>query len=68
MSSRDQPYKDLIYFREIWDQVVNIWFDYLNSQKDFQSNIEYLINSIYNIVRKGPLDKLCWKTTLTTVT
>lgn len=49
--------EDLTCFREIWDQVVNIWFDYLNSQKDFQSNVESSINSIYDMVGKGPLDK-----------
>ena len=47
---------NLTCFREIWDQVVNIWFDYLNSQKDFQSNVNCSINSIYNIVGKGSLD------------
>jgi hypothetical protein len=49
--------EDLTCFREIWDRVVNIWFDYLNSQKDFQSNVERSINSIYDMVGKGPLDK-----------
>jgi hypothetical protein len=42
--------EDLVHFREIWDQVVNIWFDYLNSQEGFQSNVARSINAIYDIV------------------
>jgi hypothetical protein len=43
---------DLTLFKEIWDQVVNIWFDYLNKIKDFQSDVERSITSIYDIVGK----------------
>lgn len=42
--------EDLTRFREIWDQVVNIWFDYLNSQEGFQSNVARSIDAIYDIV------------------
>jgi hypothetical protein len=42
--------EDLTRFREIWDQVVNIWFDYLNSQEGFQSHVARSIDAIYDIV------------------
>jgi hypothetical protein len=44
---------DLASFKEIWDQVVNIWLDYLNHQKDFQSNVARSIDSMYDIVGEG---------------
>jgi hypothetical protein len=45
--------EDLTYFKEIWDQVVNIWFDYLNDRKNFQSNVARSIDAIYDIVGNG---------------
>lgn len=45
--------EDLTRFKEIWDQVVNIWFDYLNSQEGFQSNVARSIDAIYDIVSRG---------------
>ncbi len=42
--------EDLTSFKEIWDQVVNIWFDHLNPQIDFQSNVARSIDAIYGIV------------------
>jgi hypothetical protein len=42
--------EDLTRFREIWDQAVNIWFDYLNSQEGFQSNVARSIDAIYDII------------------
>ena len=45
--------EDLRYFKEIWDQVVNIWFDYLNDRKNFQSNVARSIDAIYDIVGNG---------------
>ena len=45
--------EDLARFREIWDRVVNIWFNYLNNQKEFQSNVALSIDAIYGIVKNG---------------
>jgi hypothetical protein len=42
--------EDLTRFKEIWDQVVNIWFDYLNDRKNFQFNVARSIDAIYDIV------------------
>jgi hypothetical protein len=42
--------ENLAGFREIWNQVVNIWSDHLNSQEDFQSNVASSIGAIYDIV------------------
>ncbi|MCJ1251905.1 hypothetical protein MMC30_009143 [Trapelia coarctata] len=44
---------DLAHFTEIWDRVVNIWFDYLSSQRDFQSKVARSIEDIYEMVGKG---------------
>ncbi len=41
---------DLMSFREVWDQVLNIWLDYLNSEKNFQSNMARSIDTICDIV------------------
>ena len=45
--------EDLTRFRVIWDRVVDIWFDYLNHQKEFQSNMALSIDAIYDIVKNG---------------
>jgi hypothetical protein len=45
--------EDLTYFKEIWDQVVNIWLDYLNDRQNFQSNVARSIDAIYDIVGSG---------------
>ena len=45
--------EDLTRFRVIWDRVVDIWFDYLNHQKEFQSNVALSIDAIYGIVKNG---------------
>lgn len=44
--------EDLASFREIWDQVVNIWFDYLNNQEGFQAQVARSIDVVYDIVGK----------------
>ncbi|CZR65318.1 uncharacterized protein PAC_15218 [Phialocephala subalpina] len=44
---------DLARFRVIWERVVNIWFDYLNHQKEFQSNVALSIDTIYGIVKNS---------------
>ena len=46
---------DLVGFKEIWDHVVNTWCDYLNNQKEFQSNVARSIDTIYDIVGTGSL-------------
>lgn len=43
---------DLAHFKEIWDRVVNIWLDIVESQRDFESNVEQSINAIYDIVKE----------------
>jgi hypothetical protein len=45
--------EDLARFRVIWERVVNIWFDYLNHQKEFQCNVALSIDAIYGIVKNG---------------
>ena len=45
--------EDLTHFKQIWDQVVNIWLDYLNDRKSFQSNVARSIDAIYDIVGNG---------------
>jgi hypothetical protein len=42
--------EDITRFKEIWDQVINIWFDYLNSHEGFQSSVARSIDAIYDIV------------------
>jgi hypothetical protein len=44
---------DMTGFREIWDDVVRHWFDYLNSQKVFQSTVASSIDGIYATLGKG---------------
>ena len=41
---------NLPQFREIWDRVVNVWLDYLSSEKQFQSGVESSIDAIYGVV------------------
>jgi hypothetical protein len=45
--------EDLSRFREIWNQVVNIWFDCLNQHAEFQSNVALSIDAIYGTVQNG---------------
>jgi len=44
---------NLPQFREIWDRVVNIWFDYLSYEKQFQSGVSSSIDAIYGVVSNG---------------
>lgn len=44
---------NLTSFREVWERVVNVWFEYLNDQKEFQSDMARSIDAIYGIVEKG---------------
>ena len=43
---------DLTRFKEIWDQVLEIWFDYLDQRKMFQSYVALSIDVINDIVGK----------------
>jgi hypothetical protein len=45
--------EDLTHFKKIWDQVVNIWFGYLNERDNFQSNVARSIDAIYDLVGNG---------------
>ena len=45
--------EDLTHFKGVWDQVVNIWYDYLNERNNFQSNVARSIDAIYDIVGNG---------------
>jgi len=44
---------NLEHFRNIWGQVVSIWFEYLDNQKGLQINVTQSINAINDIVAKG---------------
>jgi hypothetical protein len=44
---------DLTRFRAIWNQVVDIWFDCLNSRVQFQSNVALSIDAICATVLDG---------------
>lgn len=44
---------NLPQFREIWDQIVNIWFDHLNQEKAFHSSVASSIEAIYNMIGGG---------------
>ena len=42
---------DLPSFRAVWDQVLNIWFDYVNDQKRFRSNVSLSIDAIDSTIK-----------------
>jgi hypothetical protein len=42
--------EDLMHFKEIWDQVVNIWLDYLKERNNLHSNVTRSMDAIYDIV------------------
>ncbi|KAH8674837.1 hypothetical protein BGZ60DRAFT_562920 [Tricladium varicosporioides] len=44
---------DLARFSEIWNQVVNIWINCLNQQREFQSNVALSIDAIYGTVQNA---------------
>jgi len=43
---------DLPSFRAVWDLVVNIWFDYVNDQKRFRSNVSLSIDAIKSTIKE----------------
>jgi len=47
---------NLPQFREIWDRVVNVWFDYLNEEKEFQLGISTSIDEIYGTINGGEVE------------
>jgi hypothetical protein len=51
---------NLPQFREIWDRVVNVWFDYLNYEKEFQSRVALSIDGIYDTVSSGSGKGRAW--------
>jgi hypothetical protein len=42
---------DLPSFRAVWDTVLNIWFDYVNNQRLFQSNVSLSIDAIDSTIK-----------------
>lgn len=42
--------ENLPQFREIWDRVVNVWYDYLNYEEEFQSGVAGSIGSMYDML------------------
>jgi hypothetical protein len=42
---------DLPNFRTVWDTVLNIWFDYVNNQRLFQSNVSLSIDAIDSTIK-----------------
>jgi hypothetical protein len=43
---------DLARFREAWDQLVNLWFDYVNQQDQVRENVSKDIDSIYKMISR----------------
>lgn len=43
---------DLSSFRAVWYQVVNIWFDYVNDQKQLRSNVTLSIDVIESTIKE----------------
>lgn len=47
---------NLPQFREIWNRVVNVWFDHLNEEKEFQSKVAMSIDGIYGTISDGEVE------------
>jgi hypothetical protein len=52
---------NLPQFREIWDRVVNVWFDYLNYEKEFQSSVALSIDAIYGTISNDSGKGRAWE-------